>query len=53
MREREREREREKEREGEGGRNNLSMMENYTKNGKENNKFIEDGVNMKRQNIGS
>ena len=40
MRERERERE----------RNNLSVMKNYTKNGRENNKFIEDGVNMKRQN---
>ena len=25
-------------------------MENYAKNGRENNKFIEDGVNMKRQN---
>ena len=23
---------------------------NYAKNGRENNKFIEDGVNMKRQN---
>ena len=27
-------------------------MENYVKNGRENNKFIEDGVNMKRQNKG-
>ena len=27
-------------------------MENYAKNGRENNKFIEDGVNMKRQNKG-
>ena len=25
-------------------------MENYAKNGRENNKFIEDSVNMKRQN---
>ena len=40
------ERERERERE----RNNLSVMENYAKNVRENNKFIEDGVNMKRQN---
>ena len=31
---------------------NLSMMENYAKNGRENNKFIKDGVNMKRQNKG-
>ena len=38
------------EREREGGRNNLSVIENYAKNGRENNKFIEDGVNMKRQN---
>ena len=36
------------EREREGGRNKLFVMENYTKNGRENNKFIEDGVNMKR-----
>ena len=42
----------EREREREGGRNNLSMMENYAKNGRENNKFIEDSVNMKRQNKG-
>ena len=28
------------------------MMENYAKNGRENNKFIEDSVNMKRQNKG-
>ena len=42
--------EREREREREGGRNNLYVMENYPKNGRENNKFIEDGVNMKRQN---
>ena len=27
-------------------------MENYAKNGRENNKYIEDGVNMKRQNRG-
>ena len=27
-------------------------MENYVKNGRENNKFIKDGVNMKKQNIG-
>ena len=40
------ERERERERE----RNNLSVIENYAKNGREKNKFIEDGVNMKRQN---
>ena len=26
------------------------MMKNYAKNGRENNKFIEDDVNMKRQN---
>ena len=31
-------------------RNNLSVMENYAKNGRENKKFIEDSVNMKRQN---
>ena len=37
--------EREREREREGGRNNISVMENYAKNGRENNKFIEDGVN--------
>ena len=43
---------RERERGREGGRNNLSMMENYAKNEKENNKFIEDSVNMKRQNKG-
>ena len=41
-----RERERERERE----RNNLFVIEKYAKNGRENNKFIEDGVNMKRQN---
>ena len=28
------------------------VMENYAKDGKEKNKFIEDGVNMKRQNKG-
>ena len=39
-----------REREREGGRNNFFVMENYAKNGRENNKFIEDGVNMKRQN---
>ena len=27
-------------------------MEIYAKNGRENNKFIEDGVNLKRQNKG-
>ena len=43
------ERERERERE-EKKKNNLSVMKNYAKNGRENNKFIEDGVNMKRQN---
>ena len=42
----------EREREREGGRNNLSVRENYAKNGRENYKFIEDGVNMKRQNKG-
>ena len=36
-----------REREREAERNNLSVMENYAKNGRENNKFIEDGVNMK------
>ena len=41
-----------REREREGGRNNLFVMENNAKNGGENNKFIEDGVNMKRQNKG-
>ena len=40
------------EREREGGRNNISVMENYAKNGRENNKFIEDGVNIKKQNKG-
>ena len=45
-------RERERERKREGGRNNISVMENYAKNRRENNKFIEDGVNMKRQNKG-
>ena len=28
----------------------LSVMGNYAKNGRENNKFIKDGVSMKRQN---
>ena len=37
-------------RERERERNNLSVMENYAKNGRENNQFIEDDVNMKRQN---
>ena len=37
----------EREREREGGRKNISVMENYAKNGRENNKFIENGVNMK------
>ena len=46
------ERERERERKREGGGNNISVMENYAKNGRENNKFIEDSVNMKRQNKG-
>ena len=46
------EREREREREREGERNNISVMENYAKNGRENNKFIEDGMNVKRQNKG-
>ena len=44
LRERERERERE--------RDNIFVMEIYAKNGRENNKFIEDGVNLKRQNKG-
>ena len=43
---------RERERGREGGRNNISVMEDYAKNGRENNKFIEDGVNVKRQNKG-
>ena len=30
----------------------LSVMENYAKNGRGNNKFIKDGVSMKRQNKG-
>ena len=30
----------------------IFVMENYAKNGRENNKFIEDGVNIKRQNKG-
>ena len=30
----------------------ISVMENYAKNGRENNKFIENCVNMKRQNKG-
>ena len=38
------------ERERERGRNNLFVMKNYAKNGRENNKFIKDGVSMKRQN---
>ena len=46
------ERERERERGREGGRNNISVMENYVKNGRENNKFIKDGMNVKRQNKG-
>ena len=41
-REREREREREKQ----------TFCDDYAKNGRENNKFIEDGVNIKRQNKG-
>ena len=36
-----------REREREEGRNNISVMENYAKNGRENNKFIENGVNTK------
>ena len=31
-------------------RSNLFVMGNYAKNGRENNQFIEDDVNMKRQN---
>ena len=42
VREREREREREKQ----------TFCDDFAKNGRENNKFIEDGVNMKRQNKG-
>ena len=42
VREREREREREKQ----------TFCDDYVKNGRENNKFIEDGVNIKRQNKG-
>ena len=30
----------------------LSVMGNYAKNGRENNKFIKDDVSMKRQNKG-
>ena len=43
---------RERDREREGGRNNISVMENYAKNGRENNKFIKDCVNIMRQNKG-
>ena len=42
VREREREREREKQ----------TFCDDYAKNGRENNKFIENSVNMKRQNKG-
>ena len=42
--------EREREGDREARRNNFSVMENYAKNGRENKKFIEDSVNMKRQN---
>ena len=38
------------ERERERERSNLFVMANYAKNGRENNQFIEDDVNMKRQN---
>ena len=41
-----------RERERERVRNYLFVMKNYAKNGRENTKFIEDGVNMKRQNKG-
>ena len=41
------EREREREREGE---TTFFVMENYAKNKRKNNKFIEDGVNTKRLN---
>ena len=41
-----------RERERERGRNNLSVIKNHAKNGRKNNKFIEDGVNIKRQNKG-
>ena len=40
-------REREREREGE---TTFFVMENYAKNKRKNNKFIEDGVNTKRLN---
>ena len=39
-------------RERERERDNIFVMEIYAKNGRENNKFIEDGVNLKRQNKG-
>ena len=42
----------ERERERERGRNNLSVIKNHAKNGRKNNKFIEDCVNMERQNKG-
>ena len=42
--------ERERERERERGRNKLFVIKNHAKNGRKNNKFIEDCVNMKRQN---
>ena len=41
-------REREREREGE----KQTFCDDYAKNGRENNKFIEDGVNIKKQNKG-
>ena len=40
------------ERERERGREKQPFCDDYTKNGRENNKFIEDGVNMKRQSKG-
>ena len=43
---------RERERERERGREKQTFCDDYAKNGRKNNKFIEDGVNMKRQNKG-
>ena len=42
----------ERERERERGREKQTFCDDYAKNGRKNNKFIEDGVNMKRQNKG-
>ena len=43
---------REREREKERGREKQTFCDDYAKNGRENNKFIEDGVNIKKQNKG-